>query len=225
MNRTARLICSIVINLIVTAASTGVVISYFMGNITNVTYPYETLFFFTTDSNLIAALGCLLVAEFEIGILRGKRNSIPQWAALIKYAGMISLLLTFLTVMTLLLPLYGTETVTGTSFHMHIMAPALTFFSFVFLESGRKLDFSRSLWGMAPMLIYGLIYLIMVVFIGFNNGGWTDFYSFNRNGLWYISLAMMTSATFALCMSTRFLYNLVAKIRKVNYIKKKALSH
>ena len=214
MNRKTSLISSIIINLIVAACTTGVVTSYFMGYFDSVNHAYETLYFFTTDSNILAALGSVIVAAFEINILRGKRKTVPDWAVVIKFSGMVSLLLTFWTVMLLLLPVYGARTVTGTSFHMHIAAPALTFISIVFLESDKILSFHKALWGMAPMLIYGAVYLVMAVFIGFDNGGWTDFYTFNRNGLWYVSLVMMTSATFLLCVSSRCLYNLIAKIRE-----------
>ena len=213
MQSSKRLLSSVVINLIVAAASVGVVIFYFAGNITNVSNPCETLFFFTTDSNLIAAAGCLLTAVFEVRVLNGKRRFVPEWVRLVKYSGMVSLLLTFFTVILLLLPLYGEETVTGTSFHMHIAAPALTFVSFVFLENDRTLSFNRSLWGMAPMLVYAAVYVVMVVFIGVENGGWTDFYSFNRGGMWYVTLAVMISATFLLCASTRCLFNHITLLR------------
>ena len=101
----------------------------------------------------------------------------------------------------------GEETVTGTSFHMHIAAPLLTFASFVLLENDKKLGFSRIFCGMAPMLVYAAVYVLMAVVIGYGNGGWTDFYSFNRNGMWYVTLVMMTSVTFVLCASTRLLHN------------------
>lgn len=207
MNRKTRLLSSVIINLIVAAATTGVITSYFMGNITNVNFPHETLYFFTTDSNIIAAVGCVLTAAFEIAVLRGKRDSVPEWVRVIKYSGMVSLLLTFLTVIVFLLPLFGEETVTGTSFHMHIAAPLLTFASFVLLENDKKLGFSRIFCGMAPMLVYAAVYVLMAVVIGYGNGGWTDFYSFNRNGMWYVTLVMMTSVTFVLCASTRLLHN------------------
>jgi hypothetical protein len=60
---------------------------------------------------------------------------------------------------------------------------------------------------MAPMLVYAAVYVLMAVVIGYGNGGWTDFYSFNRNGMWYVTLVMMTSVTFVLCASTRLLHN------------------
>ena len=34
---------------------------------------------------------------------------------------------------------------------------------------------------MIPILIYGIIYFIMVIVVGIENGGWHDFYGFKKN--------------------------------------------
>ena len=57
------------------------------------------------------------------------------------------------------------------------------------------------------MLIYGAVYLYNVVFIGYSNGGWFDFYALNRNGQWYISLIIMLLSTLTLSLLTLLIHN------------------
>lgn len=204
-----RLIASVIINFTVFAVTTGVVISYFLGNTTPlVQNPVDKFRFFTTDSNILAALGSLVTGIYNILIMKGKRKTVPRPAEIFKLMGVVSLLLTFSTVMALLMPIYGPEMLLGgTAFHMHVGAPVLCFVSFVFLDGFEKIKLSYAPLGMIPMVIYGAVYLTEVVFIGPSNGGWYDFYALNRNGTWYISLVVMLSATLVLSLLTLIIHN------------------
>ena len=42
--------------------------------------------------------------------------------------------------------------------------------------------------GLSTVILYGIVYLVMVVALGPLNGGWEDFYGFNRGGYWPIAL-------------------------------------
>lgn len=204
-----RLIASVIINFTVFAVTTGVIISYFLGNTTPlIKNPAEKFMFFTTDSNILAAAGALITGIYNIMIIKGKANKVPLPAVIFRLMGVVSLLLTFSTVMVLLMPIYGPEMLLGgTAFHMHVGAPVMCFVSFVFLEGFEKIKLSYAPLGMIPMAIYGAVYLTEVVIIGVSNGGWYDFYALNRNGTWYISLAVMFSATFILSLLTLIIHN------------------
>ena len=61
------------------------------------------------------------------------------------------------------------------------------------------------------MLIYGIVYLTMVVFIGENNGGWIDFYHFNIGGFWYISFLAVLAVTLLIASAERLIYNKLSR--------------
>ena len=209
MKNKKRLIASVIINFIVFAVTTGVVISYFLGNLGSyIKSPADKFMFFTTDSNILAAAGALAIGICNIRILKGKEKSIPKPVMIFKLMGVASLLLTFSTVMILLIPVYGPAMqLGGTAFHMHVGAPAMCFISFVFLDGFGKISLPYSLAGVIPMLLYGAVYLYNVVFIGYSNGGWFDFYALNRNGQWYISLIIMLLSTLTLSLLTLLIHN------------------
>ena len=208
-----KLISSVVLNFTLFAMTTAVIVSYFLGNLTpEVKTPAEKFIFFTTDSNILAALGGLLTAVFNIAVLRGKLREMPRVITVIKLMGTVSLQLTFFTVVILLLPVYGFELLfSGTGSHMHAIAPLLSLITFVFLDDNKKMPLRYALFGVIPMLIYAAVYLTQVVLIGFANGGWVDFYTFNRNGSWPLSLAVMITATLALSFVVVLLQNRFCK--------------
>lgn len=214
-----NLIASTVINLFIFVAGIAVIISYFFGNLSpEVDTPVQKFNFFTTDSNLLAALASLSVGIGNILILKGKLDRLPHAIMVFKLMGVVSLLLTCITVMVLLIPIYGAKMqLGGTAFHMHLGAPLLSLISFVFLDGFGKIKLRNALWGPLPMMIYGAVYLWQVVVIGFKNGGWFDFYALNQNGKWYLSLIIMTSGTLALSIITLLLHNIfIKKSNKTN---------
>ena len=54
------------------------------------------------------------------------------------------------------------------------------------------------LLSLLPTALYGVLYYIMVMVIGAENGGWDDFYGFNGGGAWYISAVFMFAGTYAI---------------------------
>ena len=148
--------------------------------------------YFTTDSNIIAALGCLVQIPFCIKALRSGKNELPAWANKLKYVGTVLVTLTMLVVVCYLIPVQGVGLMTASSnLYLHILCPPLVILSFLLLEKGeiKKRD---ALWSTGTVLIYAIVYLIMVVAIGPDKGGWPDFYKFNDNNTWpYFFVGMM----------------------------------
>ena len=105
MNR--RILTALILNILVVIATTAITVSYyFHSNNPLVETGLDSYKFFTTDSNILAAISALVMIPYEIGILRGKRDKLPHAAVVLKFVGMVAVMLTFLTVIFLLLPVY-----------------------------------------------------------------------------------------------------------------------
>ena len=57
---------------------------------------------------------------------------------------------------------------------------------------------------MIPVILYGFVYLYEVVMIG----RWDDFYRYNKNGKWPVSMAAMFVGGFLVCVMVWVLFNL-----------------
>ena len=170
--------------------------------------------YFTTDSNILAALASLFVLPFAFRGVKTGSFRIPMGVLLFKYTGTTAVAVTFLTVLLFLGPLYGYPSMyVGANLHLHLICPLFAFFSFL-LEKKRgeegepvSIRFPETLFGLLPTVIYGAVYYVMVVRLGPEKGGWYDFYGFNRGGLWYLSMGIMFLATWLIALGLRALYN------------------
>lgn len=157
----------------------------------------HSLRFFTILSNLFAG-----VAAFLIFITLPRS---PYWIWIGKYIAACSVTVTFLTVMLFLGPAFGYKAMlSGRDFYLHLCGPLLSLLSFVFLERFYTLSFSTALLGIIPVIVYGLIYWYKVVL----KSRWDDFYGYNKNGKWPVSMAAMFVGSFLICVIVRALYHM-----------------
>lgn len=208
-----RVVLSLVMNLIIVAATIGVVVSYFCGNDGEYHIPPSFRFcLFTTDSNILCMLTALILAVFEIRFLR-KGKPVPRLALIMKFFGSSAVALTFAVVVLFLGP--STDFVTmvfgGTSIYMHFAGPLLGVGSFCFVENAFRLEKKLLIPAIIPTAIYAAVYITMVVFIGSENGGWYDFYGFNIGGFWYISCLAIILLSLGLAAVLRLLHNKISK--------------
>lgn len=204
-----KVTASLILNALIVLTTIGVVISYFFGNDGKYHIPPSFRFcLFTTDSNLLCMLTSAIMCFFEIRFLRSGKP-IPDLALILKFVGTTAVALTFTIVITFLGPLMGFMEMVfgGTSIYMHFFGPIFAFVSFCFFETKCILSKKMLIPAVVPALIYGVIYLIMVVLVGADNGGWIDFYSFNMNGMWHISFSGIMLLTLLLAAVTRLLHN------------------
>jgi hypothetical protein len=208
-----KILTALIINIFVVLATAGISISYyFYSNNPLVESGFDSYKFFTTDSNILAAISSLVIIPYEIQILRNKRENLPRFAVVFKYIGMVSVMLTFFTVMVVLLPKYKAEfLLLGTSFYMHLLGPIAALVTVLFLETDSKIKFGETFLALIPVVIYGAVYLTEVLIIGEENGGWSDFYTFNSGGHWYISLPVMILFTLIIAVVTRLVHNKLTK--------------
>ncbi|MBQ5397992.1 MAG: hypothetical protein IIU14_00980 [Ruminococcus sp.] len=206
-------LAALILNILVVVSTAAITISYFFySNNPLVETGVDSFKFFTTDSNILAALSSLVLIPYEVQILKGKRESLPRGAVLFKFVGMTSVMLTFVTVITLLLPQYGAVfLLLGTSFYMHLAGPIAALVTFLFLETDVKIRLPEAFLALIPSVLYGSVYLVEVVIIGEKNGGWMDFYTFNRGGYWYITMFVILIATYLMALLARFIHNSMVK--------------
>lgn len=203
---------SIAINCLMAIITAAIIISYYFADLneTSIIQSYhEVFYFFTTDSNILAALAGIVIVIFDIQILRGKRTALPKAAVLFKYAGTATVMMTLLVCLFYLAPRFGFAFIFGgTYFHVHLAAPLMAFISLCFFEKGERLGFAETQTAYIPFVIYGIVYTVMAMVIGKENGGWRDLYHFNDNGNWLISVILLVALYVAIVIALRFVYNI-----------------
>ena len=164
---------------------------------------WESLKYFTILSNLLMAAAGLLWAA----LLLGRRTS--HRALVLKFAGTVSVSLTFLTVMLFLGPMFGYPPMfAGVSLHLHLTVPVVAALDFVFLCREGELRPKDALWGALPMALYGVWYVGNNLINGV--GVWpatNDFYGFFTwgKGVAGVIAVVMVIGTWGLAHLLRFL--------------------
>ena len=125
----------------------------------------EMFTFYTENSNLFSTLACALMAAAQIGaLLTG--GEVPRWVKTLKYMSTCCLMLTFLTVVFVLAPIYGPGgyyvlLLTGSMLYHHFLNPVVSFFSLVLFERAPRLPRRAALYALVPTLLYGAAALAM----------------------------------------------------------------
>lgn len=164
--------------------------------------------FFTVDSNILAALSSVCLIIFCLGSLRRNGQPVPVRTAVFKFVGTSAITLTLMTVLLFLGPTMGYGMMfVGSSLYMHLINPLLCIFTFVLVEKGPEIPKKYLPLWVLPMLVYGAVYIAMAV----ASNRWPDFYGFNRGGLWYISLPVMTAASVGIAYVLLRLRNAVCR--------------
>jgi|GEM_PF-3471834 len=208
MSIKTKAVISIILNVVMTVTTIGIVISYFFTKNFLIRTNQEIFWYFTTDSNLFVGLAGLVTAAYDVQILRGKRTVIPKPVILFKFAGVVAVMIVLMTCLAYLAPRYGFGFIFGgTFFHMHLGAPVMAFVSFCFFETGERLGLWEAQLAHIPCIVYAVVYFVMVNAIGEANGGWRDLYHFNDNSTWYIAAILLTVQEIILLLVTRLVYN------------------
>lgn len=204
-------IISLILNLFVVVSVCYGVSTYFTtstgeGNMNVV--GVECFKFFTIDSNILVAITSLIVLIFDILILVNKYEELPKWVIYTKHVGVAAITLTFLVVMCYLGPVQGFDKMLGQrGIFSHLMNPLAAIFSYLFFEHSVKEKYKYTFLGMIPVILYGSVYLTLVV----GTSTWDDFYSFNINGMWYISLIAIIVVSYLISLGLNALHNLIYK--------------
>ena len=165
-------------------------------------FGFDMFRFFTVDSNVFCALASLCLIPLELKKAVKPQSRIPKWALLFKFMATVTVTLTLLVVVVFLGPISGNffNMFTGGNLHMHLVGPLMAITSFCFFEDFEYLKKNTKLLPLIPVLTYGIVYAVMVLVIGPENGGWYDFYSFNMGGMWYVTFVVIGVVTAAISL-------------------------
>lgn len=113
--------------------------------------------YYTMDSNIFAAITSI----FLIFALLSK-GEVSKKIHNFRYYSTCCVTVTFIVVITILVPIDGWHTLTtrlfkGTDLWLHTVGPLLNIFSFLFLEGSAELDKKENLKSLIPTLIYAVI--------------------------------------------------------------------
>ena len=138
---------------------------------------WRSLRFFTVLSNLFNAGICLAYAIERI------RNRVSERMQIWKLMGTAAVGLTFLTVMGFLGPVYGYGGMfLGGNLWLHLLLPVLSILGYLLMDSDVPISFRKTLWAVAPMLVYAAGYLGNILIQGV--GQWPDRHDFYGFLLW-----------------------------------------
>ena len=151
--------------------------------------------YFTVLSNVFCAVSAAVV------IAAWTHGALPLWVILLKYVGTAAVTVTLLTVFLFLGPASGQwkMLLSGTDLFMHLFCPLIAIVSLCFFEH-TDFAFPFALLGVLPVVLYGVWYLRRVVLFP-EDKRMEDFYGFNKNGKWPISMALMFLLAFGVSVT------------------------
>ena len=168
----------------------------------------RTFCMFTVNSNILCAAAMAMVIPYTLDGLRTHNYHMPRWIVDLVYMGVTAVALTFLVSLFILSPAKGFVLIfTGSRFFLHGVCPILAIVAFCFFMSEKRLTIRDSLLALIPVLIYAVVYVVMVVVVGEEKGGWNDFYGFLTRLPMWIPLAAIMPLTFLIATGIRVLHN------------------
>ncbi len=167
MKQKAMHISSMGLNIAITVLSfvTWIMMFVSSGNENYQANGFFSLLFFTVLSNLFVGIASFLLFIFQLVSFIRKENHVRRWMMVLKFASVVSVLLTALTVACFLAPraqmnqegyfsLYASY-----NLFFHFIIPLLALVNFVFFENEPSLKFRYTFFSLLPVIFYGLFYL------------------------------------------------------------------
>ena len=168
----------------------------------------RTFCMFTVDSNILAGLSMLLCLPYTVDGLRTGYYHLPDWVVVLMHIAVTAISLTFLVSLFILAPAKGFALIfSGSRFFLHGVCPVLCIVAFCCFINSHLVRIHESLLALIPVLIYAAVYLVMVVFIGEEHGGWNDFYGFTTRVPLWVSFAVIMPLTVAIILLLRLGHN------------------
>ena len=170
---------------------------------------------FTVNSNFFSAIGAAVMIPYAVEGFRKKRFSYPKWVQLLQYSGAICTTLTMLFAIFLIFPALGAKIAFGRmNFWLHAVCPIMTLILLFSVETDLELSVNDALLCLTPFFAYAAVYIVKVVLIGEENGGWRDIYRLTKFIPPALSAPMMFMLGFGVAQGIRILYNRVSRTRQ-----------
>ena len=168
----------------------------------------RTFCMFTVNSNIIAGLSMLLCLPYTIDGLRTGNYHLPDWVVVMMHATVSSVALTFIVSLCILAPVKGFYLIfSGSRFFLHGVCPVLSIVTFCFFINSHIVKLKEAALALVPVLLYAAVYMIMVVIIGEEKGGWNDFYGFATRVPVWVSLPVILAVSCGLALFLRWAHN------------------
>ena len=175
----------------------------------------QTFYMFTVNSNILAGLSMMLCLPYTIDGLRTGNYHLPDWVVVLMQVTVTAVALTFLVSLFILSPVKGFRLIfSGSRFFLHGVCPVLSIVTFCCFINSHLVRLREIALALVPVLVYAVVYLIMVVFIGEEHGGWDDFYGFvTRVPLW-VSVVVILPSACGIALLLRLGHNACCKLRR-----------
>lgn len=166
---------------------------------------------YTVLSNIFLALICL-ITSVNIILKFKKETPILTWVAIVEHSSVITILITYLTVIFYLDPIWkGIDFSNTRMLFFHHINPIVILLTYLLLENKPKFSFKFFFVGMIPIIIYGIIYFVNILALH----NWRDFYSLLVDGSPVPALITFIFLSFLLSVGIYFLRNLIGKNKNV----------
>ena len=145
---------------------------------------WEALKYFTVESNILLGVLTFVLFPWDFLIAIKKEEAMPRYGKILLQTGAVGTTLTMLTVLCFLGPTLGWGLMFNNyNLFMHLVTPLVGIVRIVFLENkDERIKKADTLFGVLPMAIYGIFYMVNV--ISHNGYGTTtyDWYGFGAGG-------------------------------------------
>lgn len=156
-NENSKLYCAFIINILI------IIMELFAFLVCYKESGFACFKYYTQDSNLFLMFTSLL---YVISLLICDKK-IPHFVSLLKYAATTSVVITFLTVVTILAPVMGgykAMLLDGTMLIHHLICPIFAFVTFVFFEKHNLNGLKDALISMIFTCLYGVVAVTLNIF-------------------------------------------------------------
>ncbi len=123
---------------------------------------------FTTQSNVIAGITAGIILVFEVLIILGKKDKLPDWLRIVKMVTTTAVTLTLLVVLFYLGFVAVAEGYSyfimfrNTNICFHLLTPISAIVSFILFEGGNKINIKFTFLNIIHMVLYSIFYTINV---------------------------------------------------------------
>lgn len=171
----------------------------------------QPLHYFTALSNLMSAIAASFMIPYAIEGIRKKHFVLPKYIVLFQFSGATCVSITMVTSLCLILPIQGSIAIAGTNFWLHVVTPLAAVILFQCVETGVRISKREAILCLIPFWVYIVVYYIMVVIVGEENGGWSDIYMTQAFWPAWVSIILFLILGFGMAMAMRAIHNLRAK--------------
>ncbi|MBQ2657672.1 MAG: hypothetical protein IJF87_03755 [Erysipelotrichaceae bacterium] len=175
----------------------------------------QTFCMFTVNSNILAGLSMMFCIPYTIDGLRTGNYHLPDWVVVLMHITVTAVALTFLVSLFILSPVKGFRLIfTGSRFFLHGVCPILSIVTFCFFINSHMIRPWEAEMGLVPVLLYAIVYVIMVVVVGEEHGGWDDFYGFVTRVPAWVSILVILPLTIGISLFLKWAHNACCLARR-----------